>query len=94
MDLSTYFKNAVKNFKKECHENIEHIGEEAVEIAKQSTAYNDVTGNLRASNSYYVDDDCNLRLYNSADYASNVEMRTGNVLADAVLYAINKLNAQ
>lgn len=93
MDMREYFEACVAEFKQGVASALDRVGQEAVEIAKESTAYHDVTGNLRASNSYQADEN-GLTLLNTADYASEVEARTGNVLADAVLYAKNTLEAQ
>lgn len=93
MDLAEWSEEQLAALRKEVKQELERVGQEAVEIAKSSIAYKDRTGNLRASNSYEADEEC-LTIKNTAYYASFVEARTGNVIADAVLYAKNELNAQ
>lgn len=90
MDLKEYIESGIKDFRKQVKEEFEQIGAEAVNIAKASTAYKDRTGHLRASNGYEATED-ELRLYNKADYASYVEAKTGNVIADAVLFIQRKV---
>lgn len=91
MDLREYIQHSVEEFKEEVVSKMETIGQEAVEIAKQSTAYQDVTGNLRSSTAAKADE-YGLHIKNSASYASEVEARCGNVIAEAVLYAHKRLN--
>lgn len=86
-------REKVAEFKRQVKSEFDRVGAEAVEIAKSSTAYKDRTGNLRSCNEYEADED-HLVIRNTADYASHVEARTGNVTADAVLYAKNALNAE
>lgn len=90
MDLSEAFDACVKELKAGVKSEFERIGAEAVNIAKQSVAYHDVTGNLRKSNRYEASEE-RLVIRNTADYASHVEARTGDVIANAVLYARNEL---
>lgn len=90
MDLKGYIDNAVEEFRKQVKEKFDEVGKESVAIAKASTAYQDRTGHLRASNGYEATED-ELKIYNKADYASFVEAKTGNVIADAVLYAQRKV---
>lgn len=90
MDLKEYTDEAVKEFRKQVKEEFDRIGAEAVDIAKASTAYKDRTGHLRASNGYEATEE-ELRLFNKADYASYVEAKTGNVIADAVLFIQRKV---
>lgn len=90
MDLKEYIESGIRDFRKQVKEEFEQIGTEAVNIAKASTAYKDRTGHLRASNGYEATED-ELRLYNKADYASYVEAKTGNVIADAVLFIQRKV---
>ena len=61
------------------------LGEEAVTYAKETGTYNDVTGNLRASNRYSAMRD-GIELRNDAHYASDVEARGREVLSSAALY--------
>lgn len=90
MDLMEYFDNKVTELKKGVAEEFHRVGEEAVNIAKSSTAYHDVTGRLRSSNKYQADEN-GLKIYNDAPYASQVEARCGNVIAEAIIYAKNEL---
>lgn len=83
----------VDAFREEVAKELDRIGQEAVDVAKSSTAYKDRTGHLRASNEYEVSES-GLTIRNTASYASNVEARTGNVIAEAVLYAKNQLQAE
>lgn len=91
MDLSEYIEHGIDEFKKNISSELNRIGVESVDVAKSSTAYHDVTGRLRSSNHYQADEN-GLRIYNDAPYASNVEARCGNVIADAVLFAKNELS--
>lgn len=70
---------------------MEEVGEKAVEVAKETGTYHDVTGRLRASNKYKVDKD-GLTLYNDAPYAADVEARGEIVLTTAALEAERMLN--
>lgn len=90
MDLMEEFRLAEGEFRGEVDARLNEIGREAVSVARASKAYKDVTGNLRRSNSYEVVDGT-LRLSNTADYASFVEARTGDVLASAISYVITAL---
>lgn len=66
------------------------VGEEYVQEAQQEGNYHDVTGHLRASNFYDVEDD-GLELGNTADYASKVEARGYEVSSTFALRAEAKL---
>lgn len=92
MDIKAEIDARFATFRKEVAAEFDRVGQEAVEIAKASTAYHDVTGHLRASNEYEAHE-TELIIRNTADYASQVEARCGNVTADAVLYAKNALGA-
>lgn len=91
-NLLAEFRAKVAEFKQQVQGEFDRVGANAVEVAKSSTAYRDRTGNLRSCNEYEADED-HLVIRNTADYASYVEARTGNVTADAVLYAKNELGA-
>ena len=91
MDLEEYFEQNVTELKKKVASEFARVGEAAVQVAKSSTAYHDVTGRLRNSNHYKADEN-GLTIYNDAPYASQVEARCGNVIADAVIYAKNELS--
>lgn len=70
---------------------LDEVGRKAVEIAKETGSYHDVTGRLRRSNGYKVEGR-NLIIYNSAPYAEDVEARGKIVLTTAVLEAEKMLN--
>lgn len=86
-DVDRFFRNADSQIRS----RVEAVGREAVDYAVQNGTYRDVTGNLRASNHYEVDDDGNLRLYNSAPYASEVSARGHDVIEGAALFAEARL---
>lgn len=88
--MMEFFDKGISDFKDEVHRELDRVGSEAVEVAKSSTAYHDRTGRLRRSNGYKADEN-GLKIYNDAPYASNVEARCGNVIADAILYAKHEL---
>ncbi|MBQ7211614.1 MAG: hypothetical protein IJS19_02920 [Muribaculaceae bacterium] len=69
------------------------VGEEAVEYARKFGNYRDVTGFLRNSNRYEVDES-GLALINDAPYASDVEARGQEVLTGAALFAENRLKEE
>lgn len=71
---------------------LEEVGREAVEIAKETGTYHDVTGRLRSSNKYRVENGRDLILYNEAPYAEDVEARGEVVLTTAALEAARMLN--
>ncbi len=76
----------------EIRRRLEEVGARAVEIAKESGTYHDVTGRLRRSNKYRIEGGVNLVLYNEAPYARDVEARGEVVLTTAVLAAERMLN--
>lgn len=68
------------------------VGEEAVDDAVENGDYRDVTGNLRRSNKYAVDEEnLALTVYNDAPYAADVEARGHNVLKGTQLRTEAKL---
>lgn len=69
---------------------LDEVGRRAVEIAKETGSYRDVTGRLRASNRYRVEG-YDLVLYNDAPYAGEVEARGEVVLTTAALEAARML---
>lgn len=71
---------------------LDEVGREAVEIAKETGTYHDVTGRLRNSNRYRVENGRDLILYNDAPYAEDVEARGKVVLSTAALEAERMLN--
>ena len=66
------------------------VGYEAVQYAKEHGNYRDRTGNLRSSNKYRATKQ-GLELYNTAEYASDVEQKGYDVLSGAALYAEKRL---
>ena len=70
---------------------LRRVGERAVEVARETGTYQDVTGRLRSSNKYRVDGR-DLVLYNDAPYAEDVEARGDVVLTTAALEAERMLN--
>jgi len=81
-EIEAYEENVLKQMEKRA--------KEAIEVAKETGTYRDVTGRLRASNDYVVDDD-GVTLVNTAPYAKDVEARGEVVLSSAVLYLEKKL---
>lgn len=71
---------------------LDEVGKRAVEIAKETGTYHDVTGRLRSSNKYRVVDGRDLVLYNDAPYAEDVEARGEVVLTTAALEAERMLD--
>lgn len=80
----------IEEYEKEVRKQMEKRAKEAVEVAKETGTYRDVTGRLRASNDYVVDDD-GVSLVNTAPYAKDVEARGEVVLSSAALYLEKKL---
>lgn len=73
-------------------EKLVRIGEESVEVAKETGSYHNVTGRLRASNKYRTKGDgTHLEIFNDAPYADDVEARGEIVLSSAILFAENRL---
>lgn len=73
-------------------EKLVRIGEESVEVAKETGSYHNVTGRLRASNKYRTKGDGTyLEIFNDAPYADDVEARGAVVLSSAILFAENRL---
>lgn len=70
---------------------LDDVGRRAVEIAKETGSYRDVTGRLRASSKYRVEG-YDLVLYNDAPYAGEVEARGEVVLTTAALEAARMLD--
>lgn len=71
---------------------LDEVGRKAVEIAKETGTYHDVTGRLRDSNKYRVENGRDLILYNDAPYAEDVEARGKVVLSTAALEAEKMLD--
>ena len=72
--------------------NLDEVGKKAVAIAKETGTYHDVTGRLRNSNKYRVENGRDLVLYNDAPYAEDVEARGKVVLSTAALEAEKMLD--
>lgn len=71
---------------------LDEVGKKAVEIAKETGTYHDVTGRLRSSNKFRVVNGRDLVLYNDAPYAEDVEARGEIVLTTAALEAERMLD--
>ena len=96
MDVSYDFSDLDSHLQEaeaEIDSRLSKVGQEAVNYAKEHGDYRNITGNLRRSNKYKVDDE-GLTLYNDADYASNVESRGYEVLSGAVLFAEKRLKEE
>lgn len=85
-DFSDIYK-AIEAKRFEVKHKLVEIGQRAVERAKETGNYHDVTGRLRASNKYEVTDK-GLRIYNDCPYAADVESRGLNVISTAALEAV------
>lgn len=70
---------------------LEDVGRRAVEIAKETGTYRDVSGRLRASSKFRVEG-YDLVLLNDAPYAEEVEARGEVVLTTAALEAARMLD--
>lgn len=86
-DVEDFFRKG----KQEVHQIVEEVGQESEQYAKDHGDYQDRTGNLRSRNGHNVDENENLELTNSADYASYVENKGYDVLSGAALYAQKRL---
>lgn len=71
---------------------LDEVGNRAVEIAKETGTYHDVTGRLRSSNKFRVVNGRDLVLCNDAPYAEDVEARGEVVLTTAALEAERMLD--
>lgn len=88
-DFSDIFA-AIAEAKIKVNRKMHEVGKEAVRRAVESGDYNDVTGRLRASNKYEVSNG-ELRIFNDAPYASDVEARGRTVITTAALEAFAEL---
>lgn len=79
-------KKAVDDYTQSINKELESVGEQSVEYAKEYGNYHDVTGNLRASNQYEVTNGT-LKIQNTAEYAADVEARGSDVITGAFLNA-------
>ena len=86
-DVDDFFRDG----KQEVHRKVEEIGQVSEQYAKDHGNYQDRTGNLRSRNGHNVDENENLELTNSAEYASYVENKGYDVLSGAALYAQKRL---
>lgn len=84
-------EKAMEGIEGKVRRRMDEVGARAVEIAKETGTYHDVTGRLRSSNKYKVGDR-SLTLYNDAPYAEEVEARGEIVLTTAALEAERMLN--
>lgn len=80
----------IDNYEKRVQQQMEKRAREAVEVAKQTGSYRDVTGRLRASNKYKTTGR-GVELINTAPYAQDVEARGEVVLSTAILYLQSQL---
>ncbi len=81
---------ALKEFETKTRKQMESVGQKAVDYAKENGNYHDVTGRLRASNKYKVEQSAKgatLEVYNDAPYAADVEAHGKDVISGAGLYA-------
>lgn len=85
-DVDKFFEEGMKEVAKEMDE----VGRKAVSYAKATGNYQDVTGRLRASNTYSVSAE-GLEIGNNAPYASDVESKGYEVCASAALFAQEQL---
>ncbi len=69
---------------------LEKVGAEAENINKESGNYHDRTGNLRRSNFHQVEEH-ELKIGNTADYASKVSSMGYDVIDSGVMYARGKI---
>ena len=73
---------AFDEFKREVKDAMTEVGEEAVQYAKDNGDYQDITGTLRKSKEYEVDE-TGLTLKNETEYTSYVEAKGFEVLSGA-----------
>lgn len=89
--LEKAIKEEEARMKRDAKQRVTEIGERAVKVAKESTSYRDVTGRLRSSNGYRVDEDLTLTLYNDCPYAAEKSANGADVLDSAILFADKEL---
>lgn len=83
-------KKRLEAAKNGIEEHIKKVGQQAVEVAKESGSYHDVTGRLRRSNGFrYKDGEA--VLFNAAPYAEEVSARGADVLDTATAYLVEEL---
>lgn len=85
-DVDKFFKEGVEEVMRE----MDKVGRKAVSYAKATGNYQDHTGNLRASNRYFVTPN-GLTIANIAEYASFVESKGFTVVGAAALFAEQQL---
>lgn len=83
-------EDVLSDMQDELEREMSSVGEQAVQYAREHGNYRNITGNLRRSNKYKVDES-GLTIYNDADYASNVEQRGYDVISGAALFAEQRL---
>lgn len=85
-DVDKFFEQGIKEVMKEMDE----VGRKSVSYAKATGNYQDITGRLRASNTYEVNES-GLIIGNNAPYASFVESKGYEVCESAALFAQEQL---
>ena len=93
MDISANisgFDGLLEACKRDVMAAMNEVGEQYVADAVSEGNYHDVTGNLRRSNYYKVDEE-GLEVGNSANYASSVEARGLDVCSTFALRAEERL---
>lgn len=83
-------ESAFSRFDSAVRTQMAKVGKVAVDYAVQNGDYRDVSGRLRKSNRAEVVGR-NLRIYNEAEYAADVEARGQDVIGNAALYAEQRL---
>lgn len=83
--------DAFDQFDQEVKEVMTEAGEIGVQYAKDQGDYQDITGTLRNSNKYEIEED-GLAIKNEAEYASFVEANGYEVASGGVLEAWKFLN--
>lgn len=84
------FSEAWEDFLAQVDSAVAKVGEVAVDYARENGQYRDVTGRLRRSNRFSVENH-GLTLENTAPYAADVEARGLDVIGGAALFACGEL---
>lgn len=93
-DFAREIERDIASVRKSEEQRIVAIGEKAVEVAVENGTYHDVTGRLRRSNGFRLEEGKAI-LYNSAPYAEEVSARGHEVLDSAAKFLdeeIKRLN--
>lgn len=85
------FDKALAQTRQEVKREFDRLGSDAVVYARKFGTYRNVTGKLRASNTYTASER-KLVLENTAPYASNVEQRGKDVLSGAYLHLVGEID--